>query len=292
MTALPQPAPISGQRIISVCVDDFGQHEGINRAALDLAGRHRVSAVSCLVDGPAWPSGARALQAFAGRVEAGLHLNFTEDFGQGACHALPGLIARAYGHLLDHVQIRAAIQRQFERFEQVMGRLPDFVDGHQHVHQLPVIRDQLVAVMKQRYGSARPWLRSTLPPAACRKSGLPSPAVRKGRLIGWLGAKALRALARRQGYPQNNHLVGVYGFGLSEADYLQTMKAWLDCVSDGDVLMCHPSLPWTGVDPLQDARNQEYRALRSETFSVLLENARLEVGPLRDSGHRGEDSET
>ena len=39
MTALPQPAPTSARRVISVCVDDFGQHEGINRAALDLAGR-------------------------------------------------------------------------------------------------------------------------------------------------------------------------------------------------------------------------------------------------------------
>ena len=280
MTALPQPAPISGKRIINVCVDDFGQHEGINRAALDLADRHRVSAVSCLVDGPAWASGARALQARANRVEAGLHLNFTEDFGQGTCHALPGLIARAYGHLLDHVRIRAAIERQFERFEQAMGRLPDFVDGHQHVHQLPVIRDQLVAVMNQRYGSARPWLRSTLPPARLN-AGLPLSATLKSSLIGWLGARSLRALASQQGYTQNNCLVGVYGFELSDVGYLEKIRTWLDCASDGDVLMCHPSVPWMGGDPLQDARNQEYRALSSETFSELLESARIGIGPLR-----------
>ncbi|MGE5319826.1 MAG: ChbG/HpnK family deacetylase [Hyphomicrobiaceae bacterium] len=262
-------------------MDDFGQHEGINRAALDLAGRRRVSAVSCLVDGSAWHSGARVLQHASG-VEVGLHLNFTEDFGQGACHALPGLIARAYARLLDSAQIRAAIERQFERFERAMGRLPEFVDGHQHVHQLPVIRDQLIAVMNQRYGSAsKPWLRSTLPAAACRNAGLPPSTVRKAQLIGWLGASSLRGLARRQGYSQNRHLVGVYGFELSEAGYLQKMKAWLDCASDGDVLMCHPSLPWRGEDPLQAARNQEYRALSSEAFSALLESAGLEIGPRR-----------
>ena len=281
MTALPQPAPTSARRAISVCVDDFGQHEGINRAALDLAGRQRVSAISCLVDGPAWHSGARALQAQATQAEVGLHLNFTEDFGQGACHALPALIRRSYGRLLDRAQIRTAIRRQFDRFEQAMGRLPDFVDGHQHVHQLPVIRDQLITVMNERCGSARPWLRSTLPPAACWTSGLPYSSIAKSWLIGRLGAKSLRALASRHGYPQNHRLVGVYGFELSEADYLMRMKVWLDCARDGDVLMCHPSLPWTGADPLQDARNQEYRVLSGAAFSTLLESARLEIGPLR-----------
>ncbi|WP_081616742.1 ChbG/HpnK family deacetylase [Thiobacillus thioparus] len=276
MTTLLQPEPISARRVISVCVDDFGQHEGINRAALELADRRRVSAVSCLVDGPAWPTGARALRERTNGVEMGLHLNFTEDFGQGGCHALAGLIARAYGRQLDRVRIRMAVGRQFDRFEQAMGRLPDFVDGHQHVHQLPVIRDQLIAVMDQRYGSARPWLRSTLPAEGC-----PPSTAFKAWLIGRLGAKSLHALARRRGYPQNSHLVGVYGFGLSETDYLLRMKAWLACAGDGDVLMCHPSLPWPGQDPLQDARNREYRALSGESFSALLESARLEVGPLQ-----------
>lgn len=269
MTGLPQP--ISAQCVISVCVDDFGQHEGINRAALDLADRHRVSAISCLVDGPAWHSGARALQAYATRVEVGLHLNFTEDFGQGACHGLPWLIVRAYARLLDRARIRTAIQRQLERFERAMGRLPDFVDGHQHVHQLPVIRDELIAVMNQRYGSVRPWLRATLPASSTFKSWL----------IGRLGALPLAALARRHGYPQNHRLVGVYGFDLSEADYLQHVKRWLDSAGDGDVLMCHPSMPWRGEDPLQGARNREYQALSGDVFSALVASAGFEIGPLQ-----------
>ena len=283
MTLPLQPEPISARRVISVCVDDFGQHEGINRAALELADRRRVSAVSCLVDGPAWPSGAHALRTHPGGVETGLHLNFTEDFGQGGCHALAGLIARAYGRQLERARIRAAVERQFDRFEQAMGQLPDFVDGHQHVHQLPVIRDQLIAVMDQRYGAAvRPWVRLTLPADGC-----PSSTAFKAWLIGRLGAKSLRTLADRNGYPQSNHLVGVYGFDLSEADYLTEMKAWLACARDGDVLMCHPSLPWPGGDGLQDARNREYRALSGEIFSALLESARLEIGPLR--GRAGEE---
>lgn len=165
-----------------------------------------------------------------------------------------------------------------------MGQLPDFVDGHQHVHQLPVIRDQLIAVMDQRYGAAvRPWVRSTLPADGC-----PPSTAFKAWLIGRLGANSLRTLAGRHGYPQSNHLVGVYGFDLSEADYLVRMKAWLACARDGDVLMCHPSLPWPGGDGLQDARNREYRALSGEIFPRCwnprgLKSGRCGAGP----GKRG-----
>ncbi|OGU51418.1 MAG: hypothetical protein A2199_05670 [Hydrogenophilales bacterium RIFOXYA1_FULL_63_33] len=119
-------------------------------------------------------------------------------------------------------------------------------------------------------------MRSTLPAEGC-----PSPAAFKAWLIGRLGAQSLRTLADRHRYLQSNHLVGVYGFDLSEADYLVKMKAWLACARDGDVLMCHPSLPWPGGDLLQDARNQEYRVLSSAAFSALLEFGGLEIGRLR-----------
>ena len=54
--------PIPQRRTICVCVDDYGLHAGINQAALNLVRENRISAVSCLVDGPAWPSGWNALK--------------------------------------------------------------------------------------------------------------------------------------------------------------------------------------------------------------------------------------
>lgn len=270
--------PVS--RAISVCVDDFGQHEGINQAALELATRGRVSALSCLVDGPAWSTGAQALRTESVAAEVGLHLNFTEDFGQGGCLPLGILIARCYARLLDRAAIRRAIERQFDRFEAAMGRLPAFVDGHQHVHQLPVIRDVLIEVMDRRCGAARPWLRATLPPAACRRAGLSRATALKSWLIARLGARPLARIARRHGYRQNGHLVGAYGFEPSEADYLVKLRHWLACAGDGDVLMCHPSLPWEGADPLRAVRAMEYRVLAGEEFSALLKATGIVVGPL------------
>lgn len=271
------------RRAISVCVDDFGQHEGINRAALKLAVRGRVSAVSCLVDGKAWDQGVKELRDREGLLEAGLHLNLTEDFGQGGCHGLGEVIGRAYVGLLDRGKVRKEIARQFERFERGMGRVPDFVDGHQHAHQLPVIRDELVSVMRELCGEERPWIRSTLPEPGCGRSGLRHFALAKAWLIGRLGGRAMRELAIREGYPQNNRLVGVYGFGVPEEEYLESMRIWLRCASDGDVLACHPSVPWEGEDPLGEARVMEYQALSGDAFSEMLEEEGIEIRPLRGS---------
>jgi predicted glycoside hydrolase/deacetylase ChbG (UPF0249 family) len=280
--ALSQPDQRITRGMISVCVDDFGLHEGINRAALDLAGKRRITAISCMVEAPAWNSGVAALRECVPQVEVGLHLNFTEDFAKGESpDSLARLILLAYLRLLNRAQIKQVIARQFDRFELGVGRMPDFVDGHQHVHQLPVIRSLLIEVMNERYRSDKPWLRATHPPASLWRSGLPLSASLKANLIGWLGASPLGAMARQNGYPQNNRLLGVYGFERSEAGYLQNMRVWLECANDGDELMCHPSLPWSGSDPLQVPRNQEYRVLSSEAFPEMLKSTGIEIGPMK-----------
>jgi predicted glycoside hydrolase/deacetylase ChbG (UPF0249 family) len=263
-------------------VDDYGLHAGINQAALNLARLNRISAISCLVDGPAWPAGWKTLQAAdATHVEVGLHLNFTEDFGQNRIvHPLPKLIFLTYARALDRAELGRDIQRQLECFESATGRMPDFVDGHQHVHQLPVIRDTLLGVLNERYRSRRPWLRATYPPKHWPNIRLPLSVKFKSRLIGFLGASALSRLARKHGYGQNHHLLGVYGFDVSERRYLHNLRAWLKTATNGDVLMCHPSLTGPWDDPLLGARYHEYRVLAGDAFSALTAWAGIEIGTL------------
>src|SRR5512135_2505437 len=128
-------------RTIAVCADDFGLHEGVNGAVLELTSRGLVSTVSCMVDGPVWLTGATSLRDGSRAIEVGLHLDFTEPFPRAAiCHPLRTLLALAYSRQLDHAAVAREIQRQLAEFEAAFGRQPDFVDGHQHVHQLPGIR--------------------------------------------------------------------------------------------------------------------------------------------------------
>lgn len=281
MASSSQPQ-LPATRHIAVCVDDFGLHEGINRAALDLAERKRVSAISCLVDGPAWHSGATTLRTNAFNAEIGLHLNFTEAL-EGTLHwqPLPRLIALSYARLLNPHRIRQSILRQFDRFESTMGRLPDFFDGHQHVHQLPVIRDALIKALDERQLPVKPWIRTTRSPAGWAQLDLPWPARLKSRLIGGLGAPALTRLAIKHGHAQNAHLLGVYGFDSSEEHYLHQLAEWFGQARAGDLLMCHPSLTGPVNDPLLRARQREYRVLAGNAFSALAESAGIVIGRLR-----------
>ncbi len=56
-------------------------------------------------------------------------------------------------------ELRAEIARQFVAFEIVHGEIPSFVDGHQHVHVLPVVRLALLAVLTERGYQGRLWVR-------------------------------------------------------------------------------------------------------------------------------------
>ena len=265
---------------ICICVDDYGLHQGINQAALSLLDRGRISAISCLVEGPAWGLGRKALRERAHQIEIGLHLNFTESFGKDRKgRSLRSLIMAAYAHRLDARAFALDIRRQMERFEMDTGQMPDFVDGHQHVHQLPVIREAVVEALDGRYKGRKPWVRGSCPlPFGTFETGIST--WWKLNLIGMLGGPALVRLLRAHGYRHNRRLLGVYGFDVSEAVYLRLLRSWLESAEDGDLLMCHPSLPGRWEDPLLKARHREYRVLSGDEWDVLLRSADIRIAPL------------
>lgn len=245
-----------------VCIDDFGMHGGVNDAALELGSAARVTAVGCMVDGPAWRSGADALrQALRGKADIGLHLDLTEPWPGQSRRTLAQLIVAAYAGRLTPGAMTGEIRRQLDAFEDAAGAAPDFVDGHQHVHQLPVIRDALVAELLRRYPQRLPWLRSSLPPS---RLGLEF----KPQLIGMLGGGALRALAQRAGLRQNRCLLGVYGFNATPDGYRRHFERWLAQARDRDLLMCHPAAH--GNDALARARQIEYAFLRGDVYRDML----------------------
>ena len=149
---------------VALCVDDYGLHEGVNRAVGELAALGRVQATSAMVGGAAWASGLALLrQLDPAQVQVGLHLDLTE------CALNPALrlplgrcIAQAYLRRFDTAALAREIAQQLDRFEQGLGRPPAYVDGHQHIHQLPGARAALLHVLHQRYGTQAPWVRKAL----------------------------------------------------------------------------------------------------------------------------------
>ena len=274
-----------GQRSIALCVDDFGLHAGVNAAVLRLASLQRINAVACMVGAPSWRAAREHLASLeAAGVEIGLHLDFTEfPLDATLRRALPVLQGAAYAGRLDESRLRAEIERQHDALEHALGHAPAFVDGHQHVHQLPMIRRLLFDVLGSRAGSPRPWLRSTRPAPRGNPRRAPATLAQrvKPRLISALGGAALSHLARAGGYPQNHHLLGVYNFSGDAQHYRALLHDWLARASDGDLLMCHPSEACEAHDVILHARITEYVVLTSPAFLEMLDEAGVTLRPMR-----------
>ena len=261
---------LAGAVPIGVCVDDFGLDAAIDLAALRLAAQERVSAISCMTRAPGWRAAASALASVSAQADLGLHLDFTQA-GGGALHrGLALFIAAAYLRRLDARVLRDEIQAQLDAFEDGVGAAPDHVDGHQHVHQLPGVREALLAELVRRYPRQQPWLRDTQPSSGLALAGPAAADHRKQRLIATLGARRLRGLARSVGLPMNVHLLGVYGFSGTAEAYAQRLAAWCAQARHGDLLMCHPAVAAPATDPIGAARHQEYGVLGGERFGALL----------------------
>jgi predicted glycoside hydrolase/deacetylase ChbG (UPF0249 family) len=245
---------------IVVCGDDFGMNADIDEGMIALAGMGRLSAVSCLALGASFAANAPRLALLD--VDAGLHVNFTESLHPDA-EPLPGLgrlIFDAYAGRLDPAWIDARLARQFDAFEVAMGRAPDYVDGHRHVHQLPGVRERLLLLLKRRYGENRPWLRQTAPGM---QSGIPLREAVKARVIGALGGAALARAAREHGLRTNRRLLGVYGFDGGRRRYADLLQNGLVNARDCDLLMCHPAVDCKDGSALSRQRRAEFDVLAS-----------------------------
>ncbi|MBC7452097.1 MAG: ChbG/HpnK family deacetylase [Massilia sp.] len=255
---------------MALCADDYALHEGVDDAVCALLAQRGLTAVSCMSGAPRWHNyaaprlremadGAGAQKATNSVADIGLHLNLTESFGQQDT-SLAGVIVKSYTRRLDREALRTRFARQFDAFEDGMGRTPDFIDGHQHVHQFPVVRDIVLELIASRYGERTPWVRSTL-----AGSGLLSP---KQALLGLLGGWTLARRLRAANILTNAGFAGVYGF--DSDDYAGLFEQWLLRAREGMLLMCHPAISSGAHDPIGCQRQREYGFFSSDAFATML----------------------
>ena len=265
-------------RVLAVCADDFGLAPGISRGIAELARRARLNAISCLTNGPHWRSDAGLLQDLPASVDAGLHFNLTEGAPASAelaavwprLPSLERLIVMAHLHRLPRAAIAAELAAQWQRFADTAGRAPAFVDGHQHVHHLPVVRDIVLNALARH--APAPAVRNT-----GRVAG-PGFALKRW-LIAGTGGRRLQRMLREQGIAHNPALTGVYDF--VPGGYRHRMQQWLAALpAGGALLFCHPGAPDQSevADPIAAARLDEARYLGSDAFSADLRSAGVRLG--------------
>lgn len=257
---------------IQICADDYGFDAAVSLAILEGIDSGRLSATSCMVLSPVWPREAAALRERAGMADFGLHFDVNEFAEIAPGRSLSGWIAAAYLGRIDAAQARSWVSRQLDAFEAALKRPPDYLDGHQHVHQLPVLRTAVLAELSARYGTSCA-LRST------RSRVWRGP---KAAVIAALGSAALRRQAR--GMSMNTDFAGVYDFNPA-ANFAALVADWLAQMPDGGLLMTHPAraaTTETRPDAIRPARVKERTFWLSGEAGELLARLGVQLGRCED----------
>jgi predicted glycoside hydrolase/deacetylase ChbG (UPF0249 family) len=265
-------------RRIRLCADDYGISTAVSAGIRDLVLRGRLNATSVMVVAPTFGR-AEALPLMmlnvgATRVEIGLHVTLTAPFRplsakfanrHGVFLPLKDTIVNALLRRFDSDALKAEVNAQIVAFAAAFGRLPDFVDGHQHVHLLPQIRDAVLgAVCKsapnawvRQCGRALPWFKRF--------------ADRKGLFLDLLSA-SFRKRAAEYGVATNVAFAGTYDFD-TVTPFASLFPTFLDQLPDRSLVMCHPGFVDTELkrlDPLTGPRELEYAFFVGDSFPRVL----------------------
>lgn len=271
--------PSAPSRALVLCADDYALHPYVDSAVLQLAQAGRLSATSCMTTSPLWPAAAPLLHVVRDKIAVGLHFNLTESH-QGSVTAQPlgSVIRQAYTATIKASAawtpqaLRQLWRQQLDAFEHALGTPPDFIDGHQHVHQLPGVREAMLAELQSRYSpTTMPWVRSTAPAGSLWRNPKASVIALLG---GWQHTRQLRAA----GVAVNDGFGGVYGFDAPDtATYGAHMAQWLPHMTHGSLMMCHPGTGLVPGDAIAAQRPVELAYLQSEQFGLLLAQQHIHI---------------
>jgi hypothetical protein len=268
----------TARRHIWLCADDYGISRSVNAAIRELILRGRLNATSVMTAAPHFDAEEAAaldeLNSGTRRAALGLHVTLTGPFkplsdgfrplGHGHFLPLNKMMRAAMTRRLTVERLTIEVATQVEAFVMAFGRPPDFIDGHQHVHLFPQVRDAVLKVAAEAAPDA--WLRQCGRPRAAgrRKS-------RKELVLDVLSL-GFRRKARRVGVATNPAFAGAYDFH-HEPDFAKVFPRFLAGLPDGGLVMCHPGFvdaELKRLDPLTEQREREFAYFNSDDFPRVL----------------------
>ena len=203
---------------IVICADDYAISPGVSLGIRELIAKNRISATGCMTASPDWPREADALRKLDGQADIGLHLTLTTFAPLLQVSPLgpsdnPCGLSKLYAYILTGQLQVEDIFREFKAqlglFKDQFGRGPDFLDGHHHIHQLPLVRDAFARLLSEA---------SSIRPTYARVCGEPfgniisrGVAVFKSEMLSLTGRR-LRRLLHAQNADFNFGFSGVYNF--------------------------------------------------------------------------------
>lgn len=279
-----------------VCADDYGIAPGVSEGIIELIGEKRISATSCVMVGPFVDTAMNHLRRLQARVDIGLHLVLTFDHpltalsqksglvgNRGKFYSFSHLLMNAYKRSIEYDAVSEEIDAQIDRFKSLMGHPPHYIDGHQHIQQLPVIREAVANAAHDLAKSGQNvYVRvAALPAAWLWTKGLRySSKFAFGNCMIALPGKTLEPILDRAGIPHNRFLLGFYDYE-GGATFEAVVQLYLTLQPNTkDILFCHPgyvddelrlrdSLVNSRMDVLQFLRSSRWEELMNQSGTKL-----------------------
>ncbi len=272
-------------RHIWLCADDYGISPAVNAGIRELILRGRLNATSVMMAAPHFSADeADALEQLNSgqkRAAIGLHVTLTGPFqpmSEGfkplrAGRFLPNTqkMRMAMMQRLQPELLAIEIATQLTAFVDAFRHLPDFVDGHQHVHLVPQVRGTLLKVVAE-----------TAPDAWVRQCGRARGAwhMRDAKALTLdLLSLGFRSAASRRGIATNPAFAGAYAF-TPKANFAKIFPRFLTGLPNGGLIMCHPGFvdnELKRLDSLTTLREHEFAFFNSDGFPRVLAEHHAEL---------------
>lgn len=271
-------------RRIWLCADDYGMAPGVNDAIRQLIAARRINATSVMTAAAhlGQDEAGALMEANAnGHAALGLHVTLTAPFKPLSAGFAPlrdaaflpqtELMRLAITRRLDVKRLTIEIATQVEAFVGAFGRLPAYLDGHQHVQLLPQVRDAFLKVAAETVPGA--WVRQCGRPRNARPLHEPKALVIDILNVGF------RTKAGRLGVTTNPAFAGAYAFN-PKADFRKIFPRFLKGLPDGGLIMCHPGFvdaELTSLDKLTTLREHEFAFFNSDAYPAVLAAHNVEL---------------
>lgn len=231
-------------RQLLVIADDFGIGANTSAGILQLAARGIVTGAALLVNTPAATDAVRRWRQLGAALDLGWRPNLSLDSPLSSAAQVASLVGpdgrfwpldlfarRWFLGLLDPREIRVELQLQLQRFNDLVGHPPTFVNSHHHVGLFAPVGEIILDVLARL--PMKPYVRRIHEPLPVLR------AIAGGRckraLLSWLGGRLCR-LQEARGFPGNDYLAG-----LACAENAEIFVRWLRKMPGRVVeLMCRP----------------------------------------------------
>ena len=276
-----------------ICADDFGISAGVSKGILELIDRGRVTAASCMVAKGLGPDDQMELIAERRELaDIGLHLTLTDaepltDMApedglvgeDGRFLGFNALMLNCYSGRVDRPQLEAEIRAQLLKFENLTGFQPHFIDGHQHVQQLPVISDLLIRACEDRMHD-RYYIRCARFPLSWWTSSQLTWDMKLGSALIAIHGMSFRKKLRRSAIAHNDFLLGYYR-PYRDSAFKHVFNGYT-ALSAGrnDVFHVHPGYVDQDLldrDSLVETRLAELTFLEGEDFIQTIKERNIEL---------------